>query len=203
MNITPEVILGIINLVSSVILPYFFENNLWSDELPKTLELFNKEYEDKINSILYNSSNKSSEFLEDIIKNKIELKDESDSFKYSKLLKMHDKLLIQIRLHIEIEEMHKSIENLYHELSNTIKNIKNIAGIVVVFYLICVVLFVTNYFHMFQIFITCGIFCLTFYSIFRCGELYFKFKSDFNKVLDYKKWILDNYKNIPRVTDDV
>lgn len=178
-------IFGIFEVIFSLFLPYIFENNLWSNELPPTIEEFNLQYESKINRILFDNSNKSSTLLEYIITNKIELKDESD-YEYNKLLGMHEELLIDIRNHIEIEQMHKSIESLYLKLAVSIRNIKNITFLVLAFYFISLVLYFLGFFNNNLMILHVGIFCLTFYSFFRIIELYLRF---------------NDYKNIPRSID--
>ena len=203
MPIPLEAIIGLFNVLITVFLPYFFNNNLWTKELPKTIEEFNREYEPKINKILSYNTNKSSELLEKIISNNIKLTDESNSEEYIKLLEMHGGLLIEIRKYIEIEGMHNSIENLYQNLTDILKNIKNITGVVLFFYLICILIYYLGYLDNFQLFIYTGIWCLTFYSIFKGIELYLKFKSNWKRAIYYKKWIQDNYKNIPRIIDNV
>lgn len=82
-------------IILTVFLPYIFENNLWSNDLPKTIEDFNVKYESKINRILSNNTNNSSKLLSSIVDNTIRLDDESDTGKYSELLEMHEKLLIK------------------------------------------------------------------------------------------------------------
>lgn len=202
MDFSLELIISIANLLG-IFLPLIFKYALWSENLPKTIEDFNEKYESKINRIISDNTNKSSELLEKIINNKSQLNDESDSEKYGELLNMHQKLLIRIRFHGEIENKQKEIEYLYQHLHNTIQNIRNWSILVVIFYIICGIILLSGYFDKFQIFIQCGIYSLTFYGIFRISDLYFRFKKDSTTLLNHKKWILETVRNIPKMSDDV
>ena len=202
MSITPELIIAIIEIILTVFLPYIFENNLWSNDLPKTIEDFNIKYESKINRILSNNTNNSSKLLYSIVNNTIKLDDEDNFGKDSELLEMHEKLLIEIRIHIDIEEKHRNIEKLYQGIFRIIKDIKNLTVVVILFYFLCLVLLFTGYFNQIQFFIQCGIYCLTFYCVFRIIELYFSFKYNCDALINYKNWILENDKNIPRIIDN-
>lgn len=203
MNIAPDLIIAIIEVILIVFLPYIFENNLWSNDLPKTIEDFNVRYESKINRILSNNTNNSSKLLSSIVDNTVRLDDEEDTGKYNELLEMHEKLLIEIRIHVDIEEKHRDIEKLYQNFFSVIKDIKNLTILVIIFYFVCLMLFFTGYFDKVHLIIQCGMYCLTFYSIFRIIELYCSFKNNCNALINYKNWILENDKNIPRIIDNM
>ena len=202
MDYIVELIFAIVNIAITVILPYIFENILWNKDLPKTIEGFDKLYENKIIRILSDNTNKSSNLLEQIITDNISLNDESESSEYSYLLKMHEELLIHIKFHIEMEHMHKEIRQLYQNLNITLRNIRNLAVLVICFYLICAILFYLGYFAKYQILIQCGIYSLTFYSIFRIFALYFLFNRDWNELIYLKKRIIAKYDNVPKLIDD-
>ena len=114
---------------------------------------------------------------------------------------MYERLLIEIRIHIMIEEMHFHIEKVYQQVFTTIRNIKNLAVFVVIFYFICFVLMATGYFVQFEFLIHCGMYTLTFYCIFRIIDLYHCFQSDSNDLITNKNWILENDKNIPKLIE--
>ena len=202
MDYIVELIFAVSEICITAILPYIFENILWNKDLPKTIEEFDKLYEYKINRILSDNTNKSSDLLEKIITDNIDLHDESESSKYSSLLKMHEELLIHIKFHVEMENVHKEIRQLYHSLHITIRNIRNLAILVIVFYVICGILYGVGYFYQFQLFILCGIYSLSFYSIFRISALYFKFNRDWNDLIHLKKRITTKYDNIPKLIGD-
>lgn len=101
-----------------------------------------------------------------------------------------------------MENLHKEIRHLYHNLHITIRNIRNLSILVIVFYVICGILYGLGYFDKSQLFILCGIYSLSFYSIFRISALYFKFNRDWNDLIHLKKRITAKYDNIPKLIGD-
>jgi len=198
MDLIFDIIIPIIEIIVSIFLPSIFENNLWNNDLPKTIEDFNFKYETKINKILHDTTNKSSNLLEDIINHKIDIKNENDYDEYQISLIIHEELLIKIRQRIKIENMQEEIEQLYHSLFIIIKNIKNLSYLLI---LLNILFIVFGYYLSFPLIIKCGIYSLTFYSIYRIIDLYYQFKKEWNKLLNYKDWILEKYKYVPKITE--
>lgn len=97
--------------------------------------------------------------------------------------------------------MYKNIEILYRQLAITIKDIKNLTLMVFIFYILCLFIILIGYFDMFQLVIQCGICSLTIFGVFKIFELCHCFKNYSDELISYKKWILENDKNIPRIID--
>ena len=117
-----DVLISFFDLIIGVILPFIF-SKLWPDDIPRKVEDFNDDYEEKIERILSNNLNKSSILLEKIVSNNIKLDDESKSREYSALLKKHEELFNNIRIYGEIKNRHKEVEIAYTILNNLFKHI--------------------------------------------------------------------------------
>lgn len=195
-----DVLISFFDLIIGVILPFIF-SKLWPDDIPRKVEDFNDDYEEKIERILSNNLNKSSILLEKIVSNNIKLDDESKSREYSALLKKHEELFNNIRIYGEIKNRHKEVEIAYTILNNLFKHI----WLLTFFLFLSIFLYAIKWFYNvsgdMNTFIICGIFTITFYSIFRLISLYLKFNRNINVVLDFKKWILNEIKNVPKLSD--
>lgn len=195
-----DVLISVFDLIIGILLQLIF-SKLWPDDIPRKVEDFNDDYEEKIERILSNNLNKSSILLEKIVSNNIKLDDESKSGEYSVLLKKHEELFNNIRIYGEIKNRHKEVEMAYSILNNLFKHLR----LLTFFLFLSIILYIIKWYYNLSgdmnSFIVCGIFTITFYSIFRIISLYLEFNKNINIVLEFKKWILNEIKNVPKLSD--
>lgn len=200
-------IVELLGIIISSVLPFVLKNNLWDDNVPKTIEEFNEKYEDKIKNILKDNLFESSNVLGNIIDNRLDPKidfsgDKEKSAQYTKIIAQHEPFFINIKKHIEIENMINDVEETYFNLNNIIPDINNLSWAIVILGILAIlcILFFNN--ASITIYILCILYSSIVCCIFRVARLYFKFKVFIKKIIFHKNWILEHSKSIKRLSDD-
>ena len=103
-----EIIFTILGFIITSLIPSIFENNLWDSNVPKSFEKFKEQYEPDLDNILNDILFKSSNFLDNLINEKIDnntnlSNNEKDSAKYTHIISQYKPFFIEIKKYIEIE----------------------------------------------------------------------------------------------------
>ncbi|WP_400222075.1 hypothetical protein [Methanobrevibacter smithii] len=198
-----EIIFTILGFIITSLIPSIFENNLWDSNVPKSFEKFKEQYEPDLDNILNDILFKSSNFLDNLINEKIDnntnlSNNEKDSAKYTHIISQYKPFFIEIKKYIEIENKFKEVGNCYSRANDVIKTIRNNVYLII----ICIVcyIFIPEQI-IFHTIIICGLYVLIFYLIFKSLSLFSEFKSLMKDLIDYKNWISDTKRNIVKLSD--
>lgn len=185
-----------INLVQAIIAIAIFlmSNNLDNLGIPNNEGRFKEEYGHNLKKILDNNLENCSHFLENIITNKVVSDNEEQQFN---LIETHNSFFISLKRNIKFFNYKKEVHDLYLELFNKRRKIKNLFIILVVI----IVIFIILSFYINSNFSTISV-SVPIYILFEIIKEYLEFKKIPDKINKIIEMINHEYESIPNTIVD-
>lgn len=173
---------------------FLMSNNLDNLGIPNKEGRFKEEYGHNLKKILDNNLENCSHFLENIITNKVVSDNEEQQFN---LIETHNSFFISLKRNIKFFNYKKEVHDLYLELFNKRRKIKNLCIILVVI----IVIFIILSFYINSNFSTISV-SVPIYILFEIIKEYLEFKKIPDKINKIIEMINHEYESIPNTIVD-
>ena len=173
---------------------FLMSNNLDNLGIPNNEGRFKEEYRHNLKKILDNNLENCSHFLENIITNKVVSDNEEQQFN---LIETHNSFFISLKRNIKFFNYKKEVHDLYLELFNKRRKIKNLCIILVVI----IVIFIILSFYINSNFSTISV-SVPIYILFEIIKEYLEFKKIPDKINKIIEMINHEYESIPNTIVD-